>query len=356
MQHSISRVLMAACAALVLSAPASADDVRLKASVRLPLDAEAVRLADVAEIEGEEAMQYSDLVIAEIASPDDLIELTVRDIRAALDEAGAHWGRINLSGRRVVVRPYRSSVAAPTAMSAVSLEPDPDGAADRSQLQFEDVMASAVRDYPTLRGCVARTMLRGLDVPPDRLRLRFDVDDRDLLASSEKQQQFELKPECSLCSDRVTFTIRMWAGSRVADRAQITLRPLVLTDTAVLLRDLDRDELIGVADLETKPQWLPPSQWAMSCTAREAVGRVATRRLHAGDVLREAHVARPTMIERGDRVTVRCLVGGVVISLQAEARTGGAEGETIELRKLGERATFIATVTGRGEAVVDLSE
>jgi flagella basal body P-ring formation protein FlgA len=61
------------------------------------------------------------------------------------------------------------------------------------------------------------------------------------------------------------------------------------------------------------------------------------------------------VVERGDRVKVRCLVGGIVIALKAEARADGAEGDTIELRKLGERSTFLATVTGRGEAIVDLA-
>jgi hypothetical protein len=41
--------------------------------------------------------------------------------------------------------------------------------------------------------------------------------------------------------------------------------------------------------------------------------------------------------------------------MQAEARTDGADGETIELRKVGEREVFTATVTGRAEAVIDLS-
>ena len=52
---------------------------------------------------------------------------------------------------------------------------------------------------------------------------------------------------------------------------------------------------------------------------------------------------------------VRCLVGGVVISLEAEAKSDGAEGEKIELRKLGERDTFLGTVAGPGSALIDLS-
>ena len=72
-------------------------------------------------------------------------------------------------------------------------------------------------------------------------------------------------------------------------------------------------------------------------------------------MLRNTDLKRPALIERGGRVTVRCLVGGIAIAMQAEARDDGAEGDRIELRKLGERETFFAIVTGPGEAVVDLS-
>ena len=60
------------------------------------------------------------------------------------------------------------------------------------------------------------------------------------------------------------------------------------------------------------------------------------------------------MIKRGDRVIVRCIVGGIVITLEAEARSDGAIGDDIELKKIGERESFIATVSGSRAAVLDL--
>ncbi len=82
---------------------------------------------------------------------------------------------------------------------------------------------------------------------------------------------------------------------------------------------------------------------------------MASMPLKAGDVLKKKHVKRDVLVKRGDRVIVRCLVGGVVISLDAEARSDGAEGDLIELRKLGERATFMARVSGPGAAILDLA-
>ncbi len=108
-------------------------------------------------------------------------------------------------------------------------------------------------------------------------------------------------------------------------------------------------------DLAVEARWLPPTTAIRLATLVQAVGRVASGRLRGGNVLRKSDIARQFVIKRGDRVMVRCIVGGVVISLEAEARGDGAEGDTIELRKLGERDTFIATVTGPHAAVMDLN-
>jgi flagella basal body P-ring formation protein FlgA len=65
---------------------------------------------------------------------------------------------------------------------------------------------------------------------------------------------------------------------------------------------------------------------------------------------------RVLVIKRGQLVTVRCLVGGVAISLQAEARAEGSLGEVIEFRKTGERDAFVATITGPNQAVINLGK
>ena len=43
---------------------------------------------------------------------------------------------------------------------------------------------------------------------------------------------------------------------------------------------------------------------------------------------------------------------GAVLTMKAQAREDGAVGDTIALQRLGERTTFLGTVTRRGEAVV----
>jgi flagella basal body P-ring formation protein FlgA len=113
--------------------------------------------------------------------------------------------------------------------------------------------------------------------------------------------------------------------------------------------------MVTESALSITNEWLKPSVANNLCPAEECAGRIASSNLKAGAPVKRKHVHRERVIERGDRVVVRCLVGGVVISMQAEARSDGSVGDEVELRKPGERNTFFATVSGPGEAVMDLS-
>jgi flagella basal body P-ring formation protein FlgA len=127
------------------------------------------------------------------------------------------------------------------------------------------------------------------------------------------------------------------------------------TRVAVPVQPLPRGTTIQEADFTVRELWLPPSRHRTVATPAELVGQITKRTLAADEPIRRPQVETPHVIDRGDRITVRCLVGGVAISLQAEAREAGGIGATIECRKLGERRSFRATVAGPGLAVFDLS-
>ncbi|MHC5113074.1 MAG: flagellar basal body P-ring formation chaperone FlgA [Planctomycetota bacterium] len=342
-------LLAAAC-----GATAAADTVRLKSSVRLPDRARAVHLSHVAVLEGDEAQRFADLVVAEITDDGQPMEIPISEVRRRLHEAGAHRGRLNISGRSVIVRPRAGNgAAAPDAMKSVAIGAARTSHAPEQTAEIE-LVATELTGRATLGGRIARDLVRALDVAPEHLRVRFDRDAVNMLERPESGRQYELVPESSLASDRVRLTVRTWVDGSVAETRTITLQPTVHTTVLVLRRDLAPGDEISVADLEPVRQWLPPSQASGPREPEDIAGRLATRRLHRGDVVRDKHARRRTVVERGDRVIVRCLVGGVVITLKAEARADGARGDTIELQKLGERSTFPATVLGPGEAVVKL--
>jgi len=333
---------------------AAADEILLKGSVRLAGGVDEVRLGDIAELSGPVAHQYADIVIAQVHDSTGAMEVSVRQVRSALSDAGVHWGKVNLSGATVIVRPTGpGNTSGPLFMSpatikttARTLPPVNRSTADQ---------ADKLVHLPTLRGAVARTILSGLGLPPEFVRMTFDDHDAAALDVSLETHRFEIQPMSNLDSDRVSLGIRSWSDGRVVNRQSLSVRLMVRTEVVVLSRDIRRGDVMLDADCATERRWITPIQASTLCGYVEAVGRVTNMQLKAGDVLKKKHVKREVLISRGDRVMVRCLVGGVVLSLEAEARSSGTEGETVELRKLGERNTFMATIVGPRAAIVDLS-
>ncbi|MHC5024827.1 MAG: hypothetical protein ACYTGG_13140, partial [Planctomycetota bacterium] len=119
-RSTLARLLVTCAMVLVACAAAHADSITLRASVRAPAGARTVTLGQVADLDGPEASRFASLEIAHL--DDGAVEVPVTEIRRLLHEAGAHWGRIHLNGRRVVVRPRDTGLAeAPQAMTAASV-------------------------------------------------------------------------------------------------------------------------------------------------------------------------------------------------------------------------------------------
>ncbi|MEE8155579.1 MAG: flagellar basal body P-ring formation chaperone FlgA [Phycisphaerales bacterium] len=346
--------------AVFIATAGYADEIALKGSVRLRDDDHVVRLGHIAELTGPFAERYADTVVADAPQGDDVLELSVRDIRRALDEAGVHWGKVQLNGRRVVVRPrYIGAESPPLAMTSTAIDnarrqdTHRPAVTDNAAVPYEH--AAELVDRATLRGSIAVIVARGLGVDPNKLRLAFDRRDTEFLDTSQDEYRFEIQPLSSMHSDRIELQVRAWSAGRIQQRQSVTVRPSIQMDTVVLGHDLSRGTMFHEDDLAVESRWLPPSASARVATLVGAIGRVASGRLRGGSVLSKKDIAREFVIKRGDRVMVRCIVGGIVISLEAEARGNGAIGDRVELRKLGERDTFIATVTGPHAAVMDLN-
>jgi len=351
---------------LLFGAPSAvlADTITLRPSIRMPADSGSITLADVASLEGPDALRFADVTIAPIENPSALVTITVDQVRAALDAAEAPWGKVNLNGSTVTIRPRRSADSRPpAAMQAMAIDnPAPDDVRDQEPSQpahgSEMPGTCAVDLLPgnTLRAAVTRMMVRGVNEEPDAVRLRFDDADAALLDQPDIGRRFEIQPLSSLFSDRVELVIRTWDQDAVIDRASIRVDVWLRRDVAIAATDLERDHIVVESDLTVNEQWVKPSQATQVLDRIGAIGRVVTRAVSAGQVVRAANVRQQTLVGKGDPLIVRCVVGGVVISVQALAAGDGALGDTIECRREGDRETFMAVVTGRGEAVVDLAD
>jgi len=341
--------------------PALGDSITLRASVRMPDQGDAIRLGDVAQLQGQAAEALADKVIADIQDPSEVHTLSIREVRKALDAYAVNWGTVNLSGREVVIRPRRPGNAAPPqAMTRVRVPRQSNGAGASSNEDTREQpparIADSMFDEPTLRGAIVRLATRRARVTPSDLRLAFVDVDRAILDATQNQYRFDIQPTTGSNSDRYGFQVRLWSGGEVRQTHLVSVTPFIRTQTVRAVREIDRHDVITESDIEIVEHWLAPTHRIVLATREQVVGRVAESRIKAGERLRRKDVKRRTLIERGDRVMVRCLVGGFVVSVQAEARHDGAEGDRVEFRKLGERETFLAQVTGPHEAVLRIDQ
>lgn len=334
-----------------------ADTITLKSAARHQSETNIITLGDIASLEGDEAQRLAGVQVGAMKSSSKPMEITVADVRKALDAAGVNWAKVDLSGRTVIVRPLRDEATLPPqAMTANAIE----GAAAPGQKptpidpEASYVALDAIVNTQTIGGSIANLIVTNLRVDPRTIRVRIADEYTALLQTSLNDGRFEVQPLGSFAGDRLAFSIRAWNGNAAESRGQVTLVVQRHTPVSRLRRDLSRSDAITEADIETTEAWLSPSEAMQAAPRASVVGRIASRSMRAGETIRVRDIDREAMVKRGQLVTIRCLVGGVAISLQAEARAEGSIGDAIEFRKTGERDSFVATVTAPNEAVVDL--
>lgn len=350
-----SRVLLAAFIVVAFIGQAVVGDtIRLRSAVRLSPNDLIANLGDIAELSGPLAEQMADLVIMTLQKPGDSMEISIRSVRAALDKAGAHWGRIQLSGRKVVVHPGPVSSTQPLiAMNGASLIES--GRVTRKPGRNGSITAQALMTLNTVRSEVAQFFAREMRKDPENLKLMFLNSDGEFLDIAHQRYRIEIEPLPNLYSDRVNLKVRLWEGGRIVQRQSISVEVLLRTTFAQATHDISRHDVLRESDLQSTEQWLPPSEASLTADMASALGHVSSRHIKTGQTVLRNTITRQTIVRRGDPIIVRCLVGGAVISLQAEARGDGSEGDLVECRKKGERDTFFATITAPGEAIINLS-
>ncbi len=363
-------------------ASASADDVVLRPSVRAPDDG-AVRLRHVAELRGEEAVRLGEVLIAMVQNGADVRRVGVDEVRRRLDDAGANWSRLDLAGSAVLVRPrLAAGDAGPAACMPVSMDAGgktPDAAAGsagkarpahapaspgpRTDPKQRDagVPADELLAQGGAAALMAQAIQRALGVPAPEVRISLAGLERAAGDADLDGCRVEVDPVGAPDGDRCDFNVRWWRDGRVVRRGTATARTEVAVPVVAAARDLRRGDRPGVQDLATTTRWMRPSERAASVTAKAVQGQALAVNVKSGTPLLREQVERELLVRKNDRIVVRTLVGSLAVSIDAVAQEDGREGEQIECIRAAtkgrrDKTTFTATVTAKGEAVVDGAE
>ena len=113
---------------------------------------------------------------------------------------------------------------------------------------------------------------------------------------------------------------------------------------AVLVRPIERGELLSVGDFEQQPRATGAAVGAVSATA--AAGRETTRALPAGAIVRAGDTVTPRMVRRGEPVAITLRSRGLTIATMGRALSTGGLGDLVLVVASATNRTFDATVEG----------
>jgi len=123
-------------------------------------------------------------------------------------------------------------------------------------------------------------------------------------------------------------------------------------EVAALARPLARGEIIRASDIVVERR--PKSETGADASAEGApvVGMALRRALRAGQVLRQADLMRPELVQRNENVTLVFEAPGIMLTSRAKALETGAEGDLISVVNVQSKRTVQGTVTGPSTVTV----
>jgi len=144
-------------------------------------------------------------------------------------------------------------------------------------------------------------------------------------------------------------------GSAVARRLSLRFTGSLSEtfETVVPTREIAQGQVLRVSDLAIERRPKTSSSSTTLTTIDQAQGLSAKHALRTGQVIRQADVAKPELVGRGETVTIVFQVPGIVLTIVGKAAEPGALGDVISVLNVQSKHTVQATVIGPGRVSVN---
>ena len=289
------------------------------------------------------------------------VTVTIAQLRKVLDEAGVHWGRMNLRGRCVVVTTRGTRTPSTSASEDQPRAPMQDDASDEVVANAPLVSSTTppgtksaatlrTEDPERIRGDIARRIAEGLGESPDDIALGFRSRDADWLDRDARHESIRIDLNFDRPRDTMRITLTLVESGR---SKTVPVDVYVRSNTLRPIAAIPPGTSVDAAHFEEIVTWQPWSVAAKAPTLKTIGGHIATRSLVPGKSIEARDFVRPTIVERGKPVTLHCLVGGAVISMPAKAREDGRKGDVIDVVHIHDRVPLRARVIAEGEVMLE---
>ena len=312
----MDRTSLRITAAWLVASMAAADTVTLRdaAFVQGP----AVRLGDVAEIQGENAAVLAELELIQAASPGSVKRLTASLVESRLYAEGFGAAEVSVEGAR--------SIAATTMHLDVTRE-----------MLAEDLRAYIEREMPwELDAAMIDVAMPAADfrVPDGQVSIAWRVDPQYRYLG-----QGSFRGEI-LVDGRVEQAFFARANVAAYDEVVIAVQPI------------SRGDLIGPGNVSLEKRELSSLREGAYFDVRDVTGMVAKSTIQPGQPLSDRRLAMPLVVKRNQYVSVETRIGSLVVRAQARALQDGAVGDFINLKNSGSGLEMSGVV--RRDGVVEV--
>lgn len=114
----------------------------------------------------------------------------------------------------------------------------------------------------------------------------------------------------------------------------------------VAARALERGAVLRAADLELRSTPIVNGNGVAPLKIEDLVGKEVLRTLAAGQLLQRDFVQSPRLVHRNDKITIKAVAAGVVVSTIGKALEEGGQGDNILVEELLSKEKLVTRVTG----------
>ena len=295
-----------------------------------------VRLGDIADLRGgpvPELQALADRPLMPAPPPGTKRFLSVREIRDVLVAGGMDLAEHRFTGAAQVAISGHTPEALRRRVGSLS---------PLALRRVEADLGESIRRYLSKMAQADEPWL---------IELALDDDQRRQLAEAPVPWLIEGGGSPWVGHQTLTIVYQTTVGTgRMAVEADVSLPEPV----AVLTRPLQRGDFLSRADVAlVRPTGDVAQRTDDAFHALEdIVGKIARRPLREGLVLAPSMIEAPTLVRRGQLVSVVAIAHGIRIKMEARARQSGAAGDLVQVETLDTREPFAAQVSGDGEVQV----
>ena len=344
MMHLIKPLLLLLCvlALLLIVDRAWGDGIRIYDVAGS--DGPDVVLSQVAELDGEYANQFANLVVGRFDKDSGKLELQTSAILEAMQGEGARLGMIDFSGftKCVVHRTFNQ----PQRVASSKTEP---AAANFHQ---KGDNAVTLHSPTTVRTLIEKRVATEIGLGQASLSIEFSDRDMTLLEQSAVAGRYEVQPTSPMTLGKVTFQVQGYEGTRKQGESATVTALVQQRVIAVIANDvIPRGEIITRRRVRLAEVLIDNIAQAYLQETALVNGQVASTTIRPGELVTSAKVKLPVAVKRRERVSVELKSPGVKITFNGVAQDEGAVGETIEVENALTRERFSAVVVARGKVV-----